>query len=148
MLLRNMASTPLITKFAHLQIPLEDVIKATNNFHRDTIIGRGGFGPAYKGQLHRSGNLIKIAALRRAFVPNDDNRFLAPLAIHHYEKKTLKDIILPDVWKQIMSPESLNKYSKLAYSCLKEQRTHRPDTNNIVDDLEKALELQLSFENL
>ncbi|MFS7989370.1 putative protein kinase RLK-Pelle-CrRLK1L-1 family [Helianthus anomalus] len=59
-----MASVTLSTKLAHLQIPLEDVLKATDNFHHDNIIGRGGFGPAYKGQLQRSGELIKIAALR------------------------------------------------------------------------------------
>ncbi|MFS7990713.1 putative protein kinase RLK-Pelle-CrRLK1L-1 family [Helianthus anomalus] len=311
-----MASTILITKFAHLQIPLEDVIKATNNFHDQNIVGRGGFGPAYKGQLQRSGKLIKIAALRldrkqgqgdvefwtevtmladlkhtnlvsiigfcnekdekiivttyaakgslkehlnnpkltwmqrlkicvgmaralrylhydvergyviihrninsstvlldenhevklsgfkvslkqpvnrmgrvilsepigtlgyidpeigktkgvthksdiysfgvvllevlcgrKAYIPNDDNRLLAPLAIHHYEKKTLKDIILPDVWNQ-MSPESLDKYSKLAYSCLEESGAQRPDANKIVKELEEALAFQLPRENL
>ncbi|XP_076934489.1 uncharacterized protein LOC143600794 isoform X2 [Bidens hawaiensis] len=58
-----MAST-LHTKLSHLQIPLEDVLNATNNFHQDNVIGHGGLGTAYKGQLLRSGNLIKISALR------------------------------------------------------------------------------------
>ncbi|XP_076894034.1 putative serine/threonine-protein kinase PBL28 [Bidens hawaiensis] len=58
-----MASTT-ITKLAHLQIPLEDILKATNNFHHGNIVGHGGLGPAYKGHLLRSGELIKIAALR------------------------------------------------------------------------------------
>ncbi|KAJ0743720.1 putative protein kinase RLK-Pelle-CrRLK1L-1 family [Helianthus annuus] len=56
--------TTTISKFAHLQIPLKDVVLATDNFHHDNIIGRGGFGPIYKGLLLHSGNLIKIVALR------------------------------------------------------------------------------------
>ncbi|XP_021994291.1 uncharacterized protein LOC110890954 isoform X2 [Helianthus annuus] len=311
-----MASTMLINKFAHLQIPLEDVIEATNHFHDDNIIGRGGFGLVYKGELKRSGNLIKIAALRldrkqgegdvefwtqismlsdlkhtnivsiigfcnekdekiiittyaakgslkehlnspnltwmqrlkicvgvaralsylhhdeergyaiihrninsstilldenheaklsgfkvylkqpvnrmdrvilsepvgtigymdpeiekskgvthksdiysfgvvlfevlcgrKAFTPNNENRLLAPLAIHHYDKKTLKDIIYPNLRNQVSS-RSLEKYSYLAYFCLKEQRAQRPDTYNIVKELEEALEFQLEREKV
>ncbi|XP_076889158.1 receptor-like protein kinase HERK 1 [Bidens hawaiensis] len=56
--------TSAITKFAHLQIPLKDVADAINNFHDDNIISRGGFGPAYKGQLLWSGKVMKIAARR------------------------------------------------------------------------------------
>ncbi|KAK9068368.1 hypothetical protein SSX86_012481 [Deinandra increscens subsp. villosa] len=59
---KNMSST--IAKFAHLQIPLEDVVKATNSFHHDNIIGQGDFGRAYKGRLLRSGRLMNIAARR------------------------------------------------------------------------------------
>ncbi|KAF5784359.1 putative protein kinase RLK-Pelle-CrRLK1L-1 family [Helianthus annuus] len=56
--------TTTIARFAHLQIPLQDVLNATNNFHHDNIIGRGGLGHVYKGQLQRSGELITISALR------------------------------------------------------------------------------------
>ncbi|KAJ0803496.1 putative non-specific serine/threonine protein kinase [Helianthus annuus] len=53
-----------ITKFAHLQIPLEDVQKATNNFHDDNIIGHGDFGRAYEGVLLRSDKLMKICCTK------------------------------------------------------------------------------------
>ncbi|KAJ0879558.1 putative protein kinase RLK-Pelle-CrRLK1L-1 family [Helianthus annuus] len=308
-----MASTT-ITKFSHLQIPLEDVLNATNNFHDDNIIGRGGLGIAYKGQLQRSGKLIKIVALRlnrkqrerdlefwteisvlsdlkhtnlvsiigfsdekhekiivtthaakgslqehlnspnltwtqrlkicvgvahalsylhydegrgygvihlnvnsstilldenleaklsgfkvsikqslnrmdqvvlsepigtrgymdpeiektkgvtqksdiysfgvvlfeilcgrKAFVPKETNRFLAPLARNHYEKETLQDIIYPDL-RNHMSPGSLKKYSEIAYSCVKQERGHRPRMVDIMHELEKALEFQLRRE--
>ncbi|KAF5824280.1 putative protein kinase RLK-Pelle-CrRLK1L-1 family [Helianthus annuus] len=312
--------TTTIPKFAHLQIPLEDVVKATDNFHHDNIIGRGGLGHVYKGQLQRSGELIKISALRldrkhgggvvefwtevsmlsdlkhpnivsivgfcddkhekiivttyeakngslkehlsnpnltwtqrlkicvgvaralsylhcdegrgygvihlnvnsstilldenwepklsgfkvsikqslnrmdqvflsepigtigyidpeigktkgvtcksdiyafgvvlfeilcgrRAYIRNDANRFLAPLVMQHYENETLPDIIHPDLKNQMsgfqISVRSLRTYSEMAYSCLKEERSHRPHMLNIVNELEKVLEKALKFQ--
>lgn len=44
---RSMAST----EFSYLQIPLEDVVKATNNFANENIIGQRLFGKVYRGEL-------------------------------------------------------------------------------------------------
>ncbi|KAK9068373.1 hypothetical protein SSX86_012486 [Deinandra increscens subsp. villosa] len=77
---QNMAST--IAKFAHLQIPLEDVVKATNSFHHDNIIGQGDFGRAYKGRLLRSGRLMNIAARRFDCKHRDgDLKFLREISV-------------------------------------------------------------------
>ncbi|KAJ0871994.1 putative protein kinase RLK-Pelle-CrRLK1L-1 family [Helianthus annuus] len=314
-----MASTTLITKFAHLQIPLEDVLNATNNFHHDNIIGRGGLGHVYKGHLQRSRELIKISALRldrkhgggvvefwtevsmlsdlkhpnivsmvgfcdekdekiivtmyeakngslkehlnspnltwtqrlkicvgvaralsylhfdqrrgygvihlninsstilldenwepklsgfkvsikeslnrmdqvilseptgtigymdpeiektkgvthksdiyafgvvlfeilcgrRAYIKTGGNKYLAALAKYHYENQTLPDIIHPYLKNQMsknqISLSSLRKCSKTAYSCLKEDRAHRPHMLSVVDELQKAFEKALNF---
>lgn len=43
-----------IQELDHLQIPLEDIKLATNNFSEDNFIGLGGFGKVYEGQLHVS----------------------------------------------------------------------------------------------
>ncbi|XP_035836130.1 receptor-like protein kinase FERONIA [Helianthus annuus] len=311
--------TTTIPKFAHLLIPLEDVVKATHNFANDNIIGRGGLGHVYKGQLQRSGELIKISALRldrkhgggvvefwtevsmlsdlkhpnivsivgfcdeqhekiivttyeakngslkehlsnpnltwtqrlkicvgvaralsylhydegrdygvihlninsstilldenwepklsgfkvsikqslnrmdrvilsepigtigymdpeiektkgvthksdvyafgvvlfeilcgrRAYIKTGENKFLAGLAKYHYENETIPDIIHPHLKNQMsknqISLSSLRKYSKTAYSCLKEDRAHRPHMLSIADELQKAFEKALNF---
>ncbi|XP_076924713.1 putative serine/threonine-protein kinase PBL28 [Bidens hawaiensis] len=53
-----------MTKFAHLHIPLEDIVKATNNFNDDNIIGHEGRSTTYEGRLLQSGRLMKIVAQR------------------------------------------------------------------------------------
>ncbi|KAF5784415.1 putative protein kinase RLK-Pelle-LRR-I-1 family [Helianthus annuus] len=47
--------TSTMTMFASLRIPLEDVVKATNNFHDDYIIQHNGISTTYKGRLLWSG---------------------------------------------------------------------------------------------
>ncbi|XP_024984270.1 uncharacterized protein LOC112520203 [Cynara cardunculus var. scolymus] len=53
--------------YVHLQIPLQDIASATNNFAIENLVGKGEFGKFYKGQLIlRSGHesLINIVARR------------------------------------------------------------------------------------
>ncbi|PWA71691.1 receptor-like tyrosine-protein kinase kin-15 [Artemisia annua] len=50
--------------FAHLKIPLEDVISATNNFGEENLFCKHGFANEYKGQLSWSGELVNILARR------------------------------------------------------------------------------------
>ncbi|GKC72510.1 kinase-like domain, phloem protein 2-like protein, partial [Tanacetum coccineum] len=50
--LLTMAS--FVTEFKHLEIQLEDIISATNNFDESKVIGGGGFGKVYKGELAHS----------------------------------------------------------------------------------------------
>ncbi|XP_035841348.1 uncharacterized protein LOC110927036 isoform X2 [Helianthus annuus] len=89
--------------------------------------------------------LFETLCGRKAYVESEADRFLTPLAKYHYENKTMHDIIHPDL---VIDPQSLIKYSAVAYSCLNEDRACRPGMNHIVGELEKALELQLSNENM
>ncbi|GKF34507.1 kinase-like domain, phloem protein 2-like protein, partial [Tanacetum coccineum] len=50
--------------FAHLKIPIENVLSATNNFDEANIHGYCGFGNHYKGEFMWFGELINISACR------------------------------------------------------------------------------------
>ncbi|KAM0065801.1 putative protein kinase RLK-Pelle-LRR-I-1 family [Helianthus debilis subsp. tardiflorus] len=114
----------------------------------DPTIEKTG-GVTHKSDIYSFGVvLFEILCGRKALTENEDDRFLPELAKYHYEKGTLHDIIHRHLLNQILSPQSLLIYSKVAYSCLNEDRAHRPDMPRIVAELEKALELQLRHENI
>ena len=68
------------------------------------------------------------------------------MAIFHYREKIIDDIIDPELRKQ-MDPRSLNIFAETAYACLCEEQSQRPNMDQIVTKLEKALELQLKWKN-
>ncbi|XP_071692439.1 uncharacterized protein [Rutidosis leptorrhynchoides] len=55
---------PLPIEYAHFQIPLKKIVKATNNFADENLIGQGGFGKVYQGKLYWFGEMMYIAARR------------------------------------------------------------------------------------
>ncbi|KAI7753489.1 hypothetical protein M8C21_032935, partial [Ambrosia artemisiifolia] len=86
--------------------------------------------------------LYEMLLGRRIWIDGDVDRHLASLAIYNFENpETLQDIIHPYLWNQ-MSPSSLAKYSRLAYSCLNEDPAQRPSLVKIVRQLGKATLLQ------
>ncbi|MFS7990570.1 putative protein kinase RLK-Pelle-CrRLK1L-1 family [Helianthus anomalus] len=114
----------------------------------DPAIEKTG-GVTHKSDIYSFGVvLFEILCGRKTLIQNEVDRSLAQLAKYHYEKGTLHDIIHPQLLNQILSPQSLLIYSKVAYSCLNEDRAHRPDMPGIVAELKKALELQLRHENI
>uniref|UniRef100_A0A251TFB8 Putative serine/threonine/dual specificity protein kinase, catalytic domain-containing protein n=2 Tax=Helianthus annuus TaxID=4232 RepID=A0A251TFB8_HELAN len=114
----------------------------------DPAIEKTG-GVTHKSDIYSFGVvLFEILCERKALIHNEVDKSLALLAKHYYEKGTLHDIIHPPLLNQILSPQSLLIYSKVAYSCLNDDRAHRPDMHHIMAKLEKALELQLRGENI
>ncbi|KAK9057851.1 hypothetical protein SSX86_022689 [Deinandra increscens subsp. villosa] len=91
--------------------------------------------------------LFEILFGREASLPNNDNWYFARSAGSCYEDRKLDDLIDPDLRKQ-MNLESLNIYAETAYWCLKEKRSQRPNMNQILLRLERALELQRTHEHL
>ncbi|KAJ0736272.1 putative protein kinase RLK-Pelle-CrRLK1L-1 family [Helianthus annuus] len=114
----------------------------------DPAIEKTG-GVTHKSDIYSFGVvLFETLCGRKALIQNEADRSLAQMAKYGYENGTLHDIIHPHLLNQILSPQSLLIYSKVAYSCLKEDRADRPNMHYIMAKLEKALELQLRGENI
>ncbi|GKE64464.1 kinase-like domain, phloem protein 2-like protein, partial [Tanacetum coccineum] len=87
--------------------------------------------------------LFELLCGRESIIDDDnDNKYLGPAAISHYRKKILEELIDPFLWKQ-MDLQSFDMFAAIAYECLGEERSRRPNIDDIVPRLEKALELAL-----
>lgn len=146
---------PKLSQFQHSM-----KIKASErhqSFHTDSVNWsmEGYTDPTYekiKSVNHKSDIysfgivLFELLCGRESVIDDQDNKYLAPVAIFHYREKILDDIIDPKLWKQI-DPRSLNIFAETAYACLSEEQSQRPNMDQIVARLEKALKLQLEYEN-
>nr|XP_043612055.1 putative serine/threonine-protein kinase receptor [Erigeron canadensis] len=115
----------------------------TTGYMDPSIVKTGGV--SQKSDIFSFGVVLcEILCGRKAFIPDVgvDDRLLAPLFVSHYDKRSLNDIMLPDH----MTEASLIGFSNAAYSCLKEDRAQRPKMNDIVIELQKALEFQQQLE--
>ncbi|PWA66999.1 protein kinase-like domain, Phloem protein 2-like protein [Artemisia annua] len=134
-------------------------IKASERHHSfptDSVWSRKGYtDPTYletgsvnhKSDIYSFGIvLFELLCGRKSVIKDGDNKYLAPVAIFHYREKILDDIIDPKLRKQ-MDPRSLNVFAETAYECLSEEQSQRPNMDQIVSRLEKALELQLEWKN-
>ncbi|PWA82370.1 protein kinase-like domain-containing protein [Artemisia annua] len=110
--------------------------KRHQSFHTNNPMYVEGYGdPTYietKSVSHKSD--------MESIIDNKDDNLLAPLAITHYREKKLNNIVDPELWKQI-DLHSFNMFAEIAYECLAEERSRRPNIDDIVPRLEKALEL-------
>jgi serine/threonine protein kinase len=127
-----------------------------NSFYTDKVCSTDGYtDPKYietksvnqKSDIYSFGIVMfELLCGRKTVINNGDNKYLAPVAIFHYREKTLDEIIDPDLLKQ-MDPRSLNTFTETAYECLSEEQSQRPNMDQVVTRLEKALELQLECKN-
>ncbi|KAL8259238.1 hypothetical protein R6Q59_027191 [Mikania micrantha] len=76
----------------------------------------------------------------------DGLRLSHNLAKKYYQKDLLDAIIDPHLREQ-MCPSSLEKFSKLAYECLNNERAHRPTMDEVTKELEEALKIQEEYDS-
>ncbi|XP_071717899.1 uncharacterized protein [Rutidosis leptorrhynchoides] len=106
-------------------------------------------GVTYKSDIYSFGVVLyELLYMRKAFIPDVFDRFLAPLARFDYEHINRMDVIKPSPLFDKMGMRSCTTFMSAAYSCTNDERAQRPNMNSIVNELEEALELQLQYESL
>ncbi|GJV28595.1 kinase-like domain, phloem protein 2-like protein [Tanacetum coccineum] len=120
-----------------------------HSFHTNRVKGVNGHAdPTYletnrvshKSDMYSFGIVMfELLCGRESIIDSDTNNYLAPLAATRYREKRLDEIIDWDLWKQ-MDSQSFNIFAEIAYECLDEERSQRPNIDDIVPRLEKALE--------
>ncbi|PWA89349.1 protein kinase-like domain-containing protein [Artemisia annua] len=91
--------------------------------------------------------LFEVLCGRKATIGDSGvDQSLAEMAKRHFEERKLDEIIVQGLRKQ-MDLESLAIFSNTAYNCLKEH-VKRPTMDQVVKDLEEALEHQWKRDNI
>ncbi|PWA37972.1 Phloem protein 2-like protein [Artemisia annua] len=86
-----------VTEFKHLEIQLEDIKSATNNFDESKVTGGGGFGKVYAGELSHSQSgeksLVAIKRLDRRYGQGDPEFFKEIRMLSSYRHENLISLL-------------------------------------------------------
>ncbi|KAK1283526.1 Receptor-like protein kinase FERONIA [Acorus calamus] len=141
---RYASSLPLLPNQVRYFSSLE-IRSATNDFSDSFILGVGGFGKVYRGEI--DGGATRVAVKRGSRLSNQgENEFqteigmLSKLRHRHLRNGTIDQIIDPNL-KGDISPDSLEKFVEIAERCLAGQGTERPSMGDVLWNLEIALHL-------
>lgn len=138
-------------KISDFGLALKMPISQETDYVIDNVVGSRGYSdPLYEstGFLTKESDiysfgvvLFEILCGRHA---TDQNYEALPvLAEHHFSKGTIDEIVLESMKEQIV-PESLISYSRIAFQCIQREREKRPTISEVIVQLKKALEFQVS----
>ncbi|KAF3967090.1 hypothetical protein CMV_008879 [Castanea mollissima] len=148
-----------------------EITVATKNFDEALLLGVGGYGKVYKGEIDggatqvaiKRGNLLsgqgvhefqteieilsKILCARPVLnrtLPEEQVSLVEWVA-HCHEKRILDQIIDPYL-KGKIAPECFKQFTKIAMKCVADQSVDRPSMDEVMWNLEFSLQLQRSAE--
>ncbi|KAI3739513.1 hypothetical protein L2E82_29920 [Cichorium intybus] len=122
----------------HYKFPLEAIKSCTGNFNERNFIGKGGYGSVYKGIL-TWGDHVNQCVISISLTTGD---LLHHLARTCYKNGDLDKIIDHRITKDI-KPNTLLKFSSIAYQCLQKARNKRPTIAEVAFQLKEAMEIQV-----
>ncbi|KAJ0766679.1 putative protein kinase RLK-Pelle-CrRLK1L-1 family [Helianthus annuus] len=132
--------------------PTNEVVKYVMNH----VVGSPGYcDPMYwethiltkESDMYSFGVVLFEILCGRLACPKDfknSSQFLDILVKRHFQVARLDDIVFEGIREQI-APKSLSTFRRIAFQCLNEERKERPTASQVMVQLQKALEFQVSL---
>ncbi|KAF5185265.1 Wall-associated receptor kinase-like [Thalictrum thalictroides] len=119
---------------------LKEIKKATCGFSKDRILGSGGFGEVYKGQL-QDGTIVAVKSAKNAidFSRDQDDVNLAMYVTRCANNSTIIEVVDHQLLSEEPSSEtmmSIKLFTELAVTCLREKKGDRPTMKDVVEKLQ------------
>ncbi|KAF2286589.1 hypothetical protein GH714_040641 [Hevea brasiliensis] len=124
-------ASPLPTDICR-RFTIFEIKEATKDFDYQNLIGSGGFGKVYKGFI--ANGSITVAIKRLDYSSNQGTREFKT------EIEMLSQLCHVNLAK--IAPECFTKFVEIAESCVRNQGSERPTMQDVMGELEFALELQ------
>ncbi|KAK1272296.1 Receptor-like protein kinase FERONIA [Acorus gramineus] len=142
------SSVPLPSNRGHL-FNFSEIKSTTKDFSESLVIGVGGFGKVYRGEI--DGGSTSVAIKRGSRLSNQGaHEFRTEIdmlsKLRHRHLNGMIDQIIDQNLKNDISPDSLEKFVEIAEKCLAGLGIGRPSMGDVLWNLEVALQMHINFE--